>query len=146
VSGQRRGDRTYLALDLPEHAVLDLLVRERVGEELVACNDTHTGKHTHRLANTRGQKITARFSGIRRRHEQIRARIYPSEPRKTQSFARRSVHGDSLAPTLPPIRAPPRGGKEKKRKKQIGTQEQGGARTGEQILVDQHGAASRGEP
>jgi len=38
--GQRRGARTYLALDLPEHAVLDLLVRERVREQLVACNDT----------------------------------------------------------------------------------------------------------
>ena len=121
MSGQRRGEQTYLALDLPEHAVLDLLVRERVGEELVACNDTHTGKHTHRLANTRGQKITARFSGIRRRHEQIRARIYPSEPRKNTIFR----------PQIRPWRLPssysspnpspaPEGGKKKKGKNKSG--------------------------
>jgi hypothetical protein len=41
----RAEERTYLALDLPEHAVLDLLVRERVRQELIAGEQILVDQH-----------------------------------------------------------------------------------------------------
>jgi hypothetical protein len=39
-------NESYLALDLPEDAVKDLLILEGVGEELVACKTLDTATQT----------------------------------------------------------------------------------------------------
>ena len=128
---------------------------------------THKEAHVSVSHHSRGEKKSQHNSleNTRRPHEKknpradlpIRAqkkhdlsspatRNRPPEPGTATAEQIRPAHGgggdDSLIPTLP---RPPKGGKKKKRVN-FGTQEQGGARTGEQILVDQHGAASRGEP
>jgi hypothetical protein len=50
-------EQTYLALDIPEHALIDLLVYVESREEIVTCNDT-MDMPPHWLAINACRKIT----------------------------------------------------------------------------------------
>jgi len=127
---------------------------------------THKEAHVSVSHHSRGEKnhstIRSKTQDDRTKKKNPRADLPIRAQKKTRSFfagdpqsatGTRHGHGRADPPRpwrrrrLPnPYSSPtPQGGKEKKRVN-FGTQEQGGARTGEQILVDQHGAASRGEP